>query len=107
MTTLMSSGDRCSACRALIRDDPPVTSFSSHDRSAAASAINPADQAGRAELNTSRYSAEAPSTPLIPCAAAASPAVADLRLAASASGSCHTVSLIKRPAAQSAYSSAA
>lgn len=66
-----------------------------------------ADQAGRAELNTSRYFAEAPITPATARAAAASPALAALRLAASACGSCHTVSLIKGPEAQSAYSSAA
>lgn len=64
-------------------------------------------QAGRAELKTSQYSPEAPITPFSASAAAASPAVAALRLAASAFGSCHTVSLIKRPEAQSAYSSAA
>src|SRR5262249_38917228 len=72
-----------------------------------AAATHRADQAGRAELNTSRYSAEAPITPCTAPAAAASPALAALRLAASACGSCHTVSLIKRPEAQSAYSSAA
>jgi hypothetical protein len=40
-------------------------------------------------------------------AGAASGSVDELRLAASACGSCHTVSLIMRPEAQSAYSSAA
>ncbi len=58
-------------------------------------------QAGRAELRTRRYPAEAPITPSIP-AVAASPAVAVLRLAASAFRSRHTVSLIELPDGQSA-----
>lgn len=71
-----------------------------------AAASHRADQAGCAELNTSRYSPVAAITPSNASAAAASPAVAALRLAASAYGSRHTVSLIRLPEDQSAYSSA-
>jgi hypothetical protein len=66
-----------------------------------------ADQAVPAELKNRRYSAEAPITPSIASAAAASPAVAVLRVVDSVGKSRHTVSLIKLPDDQSAYSSAA
>ena len=52
-----------------------------------AAATHRADQAGRAELNTSRYSAEAPITPCTASAAAASPTLAAFRLAGPATPS--------------------
>ncbi len=85
----------------------PSGLFSPASQPVRAAARHKGSQAGRAELKTSRNSPEAPITPLIASAAAASPALAVPRLLASAFRSCHTVSLIKLPEAQSAYSSAA